>query len=162
MTTRYYARIVRAWVERAGLDPSAYGTHSMGRTKASMIYHKTGNLRAVQLLLGHTNLESTVRYLGQSLGGQEWASISACSGASAAAQAPTWSTYDAASGTPSGLHGDPSASAGTDIDALKTEVACTFEQIVRRPQMPCGVRANAGCTGDGTLGRRKRDHGSRS
>jgi integrase len=55
---------VRAWVERAGLDRSAYGTHSMRRTKASLIYRKTGNLRAVQLLLGHTKLESTVRYLG--------------------------------------------------------------------------------------------------
>ena len=49
---------------RAGLDSSAYGTHSMRRTKAAQIYKKTGNLRAVQLLLGHTKLESTVRYLG--------------------------------------------------------------------------------------------------
>jgi site-specific recombinase XerC len=48
----------------AGLDSSAYGTHSMRRTKAAQIYRKTGNLRAVQLLLGHTKLESTVRYLG--------------------------------------------------------------------------------------------------
>ena len=47
-----------------GLDPSAYGTHSLRRTKASMIYRRTGNLRAVQLLLGHTKIESTVRYLG--------------------------------------------------------------------------------------------------
>ena len=53
-----------AWVESAGLDDSAYGTHSMRRTKAAQIYKKTGNLRAVQLLLGHTKLESTVRYLG--------------------------------------------------------------------------------------------------
>ena len=52
------------WVERAGLDSSAYGTHSLRRTKAAQIYRKTGNLRAVQLLLGHTKLESTVRYLG--------------------------------------------------------------------------------------------------
>jgi hypothetical protein len=59
-----YARIVRAWVESAGIDGSAYGTHSMRRTKAAQIYKKTGNLRAVQLLLGHTKLESTVRYLG--------------------------------------------------------------------------------------------------
>jgi integrase len=59
-----YARIVHAWVESAGLDSSVYGTHSMRRTKAAQIYRKTGNLRAVQLLLGHTKLESTVRYLG--------------------------------------------------------------------------------------------------
>ena len=52
------------WVERAGLTSSAYGTHSLRRTKAAQIYKKTGNLRAVQLLLGHTKLESTVRYLG--------------------------------------------------------------------------------------------------
>ena len=64
ISTRQYARIVHRWVERAGLDSSAYGTHSMRRTKAAQIYRKTGNLRAVQLLLGHTKLESTVRYLG--------------------------------------------------------------------------------------------------
>jgi integrase len=64
LSTRQYARIVHRWVERAGLDSSAYGTHSMRRTKAAQIYKKTGNLRAVQLLLGHTKLESTVRYLG--------------------------------------------------------------------------------------------------
>jgi integrase len=64
LSTRQYARIVDAWVESAGLDSSAYGTHSMRRTKAAQIYKKTGNLRAVQLLLGHTKLESTVRYLG--------------------------------------------------------------------------------------------------
>ncbi|NDJ15457.1 MAG: integrase, partial [Acidobacteriia bacterium] len=51
-------------VEDAGLDTVVYGTHSMRRTKAAQIYKKTGNLRAVQLLLGHTKLESTVRYLG--------------------------------------------------------------------------------------------------
>jgi len=54
IATRQYARIVHRWVERAGLDSSAYGTHSMRRTKAAQIYKKTGNLRAVQLLLGHT------------------------------------------------------------------------------------------------------------
>ena len=54
ISTRQYARIVHRWVERAGLDSSAYGTHSMRRTKAAQIYKKTGNLRAVQLLLGHT------------------------------------------------------------------------------------------------------------
>jgi len=64
ISTRQYARIVHHWVERAGLDGSAYGTHSMRRTKVAQIYKKTGNLRAVQLLLGHTKLESTVRYLG--------------------------------------------------------------------------------------------------
>jgi integrase len=64
LSTRQYARIVHAWVESTGLDSSAYGTHSMRRTKAAQIYKKTGNLRAVQLLLGHTKLESTVRYLG--------------------------------------------------------------------------------------------------
>jgi site-specific recombinase XerD len=64
ISTRQYARIVHRWIERAGLDSSAYGTHSMRRTKAAQIYKKTGNLRAVQLLLGHTKLESTVRYLG--------------------------------------------------------------------------------------------------
>jgi integrase len=52
------------WVESIGLEPAFYGTHSMRRTKAAQIYRKTGNLRAVQLLLGHTKLESTVRYLG--------------------------------------------------------------------------------------------------
>ena len=64
LSTRQYARIVHRWVERAGLDSSAYGTHSMRRTKPAQIYKKAGNLRAVQLLLGHTKLESTVRYLG--------------------------------------------------------------------------------------------------
>ena len=53
-----------AWVEEIGLDPAAYGTHSIRRTKPSLIYRRTKNLRAVQLLLGHTKLESTVRYLG--------------------------------------------------------------------------------------------------
>ena len=64
ISTRQYARIVQKWVARSGLDGSAYGTHSLRRTKAAQIYKKTGNLRAVQLLLGHTKLESTVRYLG--------------------------------------------------------------------------------------------------
>jgi site-specific recombinase XerD len=64
ISTRQYARIVHQWIGRAGLDSAAYGTHSMRRTKAAQIYKKTGNLRAVQLLLGHTKLESTVRYLG--------------------------------------------------------------------------------------------------
>jgi integrase len=64
LTTRQYARIVEKWVESIGLDSAAYGTHSMRRTKATLIYRRTKNLRAVQLLLGHTKLESTVRYLG--------------------------------------------------------------------------------------------------
>lgn len=64
VSTRQYARIVQHWVAAAGLDPSAYGTHSMRRTKATLIYKRTKNLRAVQLLLGHAKLESTVRYLG--------------------------------------------------------------------------------------------------
>jgi integrase len=62
--TRQYARIVEHWVVAAGLDGSAYSTHSMRRTKATLIYKRTKNLRAVQLLLGHSKLESTVRYLG--------------------------------------------------------------------------------------------------
>lgn len=64
LSTRQYARIVHGWAEKAGLDPSLYGTHSMRRTKATLIYKRTKNLRAVQLLLGHSKLESTVRYLG--------------------------------------------------------------------------------------------------
>ena len=64
LSTRQYARIVKAWVESIGLDPNDYGTHSMRRTKVTLIYRQTKNLRAVQLLLGHTKLESTVRYLG--------------------------------------------------------------------------------------------------
>ena len=64
ISTRQYARIFHRWVERADLNSSAYGTHSMRRTKAAQIYKETGNLRAVQLLLGHTKLECTVRYLG--------------------------------------------------------------------------------------------------
>ena len=62
--TRQYARILESWVEELGLDPADYGTHSMRRTKATLIYRRTKNLRAVQLLLGHSKLESTVRYLG--------------------------------------------------------------------------------------------------
>lgn len=64
LSTRQYARIMREWVTSIGLEPSAYGTHSMRRTKVAQIYKKTGNLRAVQLLLGHTKMDSTVRYLG--------------------------------------------------------------------------------------------------
>ena len=64
VSTRQYARIVHRWVGSSGLDPSAYGTHTMRRTKATLIYRRTKNLRAVQLLLGHSKLESAVRYLG--------------------------------------------------------------------------------------------------
>ena len=64
MTTRQYARLVSEWIGSVGLDPKRFGTHSLRRTKATLIYRRTGNLRAVQLLLGHTKIESTVRYLG--------------------------------------------------------------------------------------------------
>ena len=64
LSTQQYARIVNKWVESIGLDKSAYGTHSLRRTKASIIYKQTKNLRAIQILLGHSKLESTVRYLG--------------------------------------------------------------------------------------------------
>lgn len=64
LTTRQYARLVRVWLNAVGMEGSAYGTHSLRRTKPTLIYRRTGNLRAVQLLLGHTKLESTVCYLG--------------------------------------------------------------------------------------------------
>jgi integrase len=64
LSTRQYARIVEKWVRPIGLDPSPYGTHTLRRTKATLIYRRTKNLRAVQLLLGHLKLESAVRYLG--------------------------------------------------------------------------------------------------
>jgi integrase len=64
ITTRQYARIVHRWVSSIGLDPADYGTHTMRRTKATLIYRSTKNIRAVQLLLGHSRLESTIRYLG--------------------------------------------------------------------------------------------------
>jgi integrase len=64
MTTRQYARLVSEWIANIGLHPHLFGTHSLRRTKATLIYRRTGNLRAVQLLLGHTKIESTVRYLG--------------------------------------------------------------------------------------------------
>jgi integrase len=64
LSTRQYARLVDEWVSTVGLDKREYGTHSLRRTKASLIYKATGNLRAVQILLGHTNIENTVRYLG--------------------------------------------------------------------------------------------------
>ncbi len=64
LTTRQYARLLSEWIGGIGLDPTLFGTHSLRRTKATLIYRRTGNLRAVQILLGHTKLESTVRYLG--------------------------------------------------------------------------------------------------
>src|SRR3982751_5686370 len=64
ITTRQYARLVSDWIGSVGLDPRLFGTHSLRRTKATLLYRRTGNLRAVQLLLGHTKIESTVRYLG--------------------------------------------------------------------------------------------------
>jgi integrase len=64
ISTRQYARLVHEWVTGIGLRREDYGTHSLRRTKASLIYKRTGNLRAVQILLGHTKIESTVRYLG--------------------------------------------------------------------------------------------------
>ena len=64
LTTRQYARLVLEWIASIGLDPAKFGTHSLRRTKAVLIYRRTGNLRAVQLLLGHSKIESTVRYLG--------------------------------------------------------------------------------------------------
>ena len=67
ITTRQYARILKSWIEAIGLDPYDYGTHSIRRTKVSLIYQKTKNIRAIQLLLGHSNLDSTVRYLGVEL-----------------------------------------------------------------------------------------------
>ncbi|MGF6371633.1 integrase [Paraburkholderia sp. RAU6.4a] len=64
LSTRQYARMIRRWAGAVGLDPTVYGTHSMRRTKATLIYKRTKNLRAVQLLLGHSKIESTIRYLG--------------------------------------------------------------------------------------------------
>ena len=67
LSTRQYIRLVKDWVALIGLEPAAFGTHSLRRTKVAMLYRKTGNIRACQLLLGHTKLESTVRYLGVEL-----------------------------------------------------------------------------------------------
>ena len=64
ISTKQYARRVYVWLKEIGLDPAEYGTHSLRRTKASLIYRRTKNLRAVQILLGHRKIESTVRYLG--------------------------------------------------------------------------------------------------
>ncbi len=64
MSTRQYARLLDSWLKQIGLDCALYGTHSLRRTKATLIHKRTGNLRAVQILLGRTKIESTVRYLG--------------------------------------------------------------------------------------------------
>lgn len=64
LSTRQYARLIDEWVTAIGLRREDYGTHSLRRTKAAMIYKATGNLRAIQILLGHTKIENTVRYLG--------------------------------------------------------------------------------------------------
>lgn len=64
LSTRQYARLLSQWIDQVGLDSSLFGTHSLRRTKATLIYRRTGNLRAVQILLGHSKIESTVRYLG--------------------------------------------------------------------------------------------------
>ena len=64
LTTRQYGRVVKKWIGSIGLPKSSYATHSLRRTKATLIYRKTGNLRAVQILLGHEKIDSTVKYLG--------------------------------------------------------------------------------------------------
>ncbi len=64
LSTRQYSRLVDEWVDAIGLRPEEYGTHSLRRTKASIIYKATGNIRAIQILLGHSKIENTVRYLG--------------------------------------------------------------------------------------------------
>lgn len=64
LTARQFSRLLKQWLTAVGLDPALYGTHSLRRTKAALVYKRTGDLRAVQLLLGHTKIESTVRYLG--------------------------------------------------------------------------------------------------
>lgn len=64
ISTRQHSRIVGAWVRSIGLDPAAYGTDSMRRTKPTLIYWRTKNLWAIQLLLGRSRLERRVRYLG--------------------------------------------------------------------------------------------------
>lgn len=67
LSTRQYIRLVKGWIRRIGLEPAAYGSHSLRRTKVALLYRKTGNLRACQLLLGHSKLENTARYLGVEL-----------------------------------------------------------------------------------------------
>jgi integrase len=64
ISTRQYARLLKGWLRDVGIEPSPYGTHSLRRTKVALIYRQSGNIRAIQILLGHTKLDSTVRYLG--------------------------------------------------------------------------------------------------
>ena len=64
LSTRQYSRVVDEWAEVIGLGPEEYGTRSLRRTKASIIYNATGNIRAIQIMLGHSKIENTVRYLG--------------------------------------------------------------------------------------------------
>lgn len=64
MRTRQYARFVDEWLTAIGLQKAEYGAHTLRRTKAAMIYRATGNIRAIQILLGHTKIENIVRYLG--------------------------------------------------------------------------------------------------
>ena len=64
LTTRHYARLLKGWLHQVGIEPSGYGTHSLRRAKVALIYRQTGNIRAIQILLGHSKLDSTVRYLG--------------------------------------------------------------------------------------------------
>ncbi|EKO3828494.1 tyrosine-type recombinase/integrase [Vibrio harveyi] len=64
MSYSYYANIIKRWATTLGLDANQYGTHSMRRTKATLIYARTKNIRAVQLLLGNVKLDNTIRYLG--------------------------------------------------------------------------------------------------
>ena len=64
LSTRHYARLLKVWLQDVGIEPSGYGTHSLRRTKVALIYRQTGNIRAIQILLGHSKLDSTVRYLG--------------------------------------------------------------------------------------------------
>jgi integrase len=63
LSTRHYARLLKGWLQQVGIEPSAFGTHSLRRTKVALIYRQTGNIRAIQILLGHSKLDSTVRYL---------------------------------------------------------------------------------------------------
>jgi len=114
---RQYGRLVRDWVTSIGLEPSAYGTHSLRRTKAAEIYRKTGNLRAVQLLLGHTKVDSTVRYLGVEL--EDALSV----GGRHSPFADLEQTYDVAAAKPkSEPKGTHSAACTNSCEALKADV----------------------------------------
>ncbi len=64
LTARQLGRLVKTWAAGIGLDPGTYGTESLRRTRATHILSQTGNLEAVRLLLGHSDIGSTARYLG--------------------------------------------------------------------------------------------------